>query len=91
MASEMPSASDILSAFIGDVASGKSNNADGTLAAVLLKHLLLKDGFKIVRREPDHAMVTAGSLATEPDAVWREMWDAAGIYDLEESDGYIPA
>jgi hypothetical protein len=88
---ETPSASDILSAFIADVASGKHNDDDGALSAVLLKHLLLQGGFKIVAREPDGSMITAGSLATAPDEVWREMWDAASTYDMEENDSYVPA
>lgn len=91
MAHETPSASDILSAFIADVACGKRNDDDGTLSAVLLKHLLLQGGFKIVSREPDSHMISAGAFAANPDDVWREMWDAAGIYDLEESSSYIPA
>jgi hypothetical protein len=91
MANETPSARDILSAFIADVASGKRNDEDSELVVALLKHLLLQGGFKILPREPDSQMVLAGALATNPEDVWREMWDAAGIYDLEESNSYIPA
>jgi hypothetical protein len=91
MANETPSARDILSAFIADAASGKHNGDDGALAAVLLKHLLLQGGFKIVSREPNSQMMSAGALTTTPDEVWREMWDAASTYDLEESENYVPA
>jgi hypothetical protein len=91
MAHETPSASDILSAFIADIASGKHHDDDGALAAAMLKHLLLQGGFKIVSREPDDGMITAGGLVTAPDEVWREMWDAASIYNTEETDSYVPA
>ncbi len=91
MAHETPTASDILSAFIADAAGGKHNDGDGALSAALLKHLLLQGGFKIVSREPGDNMITAGSLVVAPDEIWREMWDAAAIYETEENDNYVPA
>jgi hypothetical protein len=90
MAVGAPSARDILSAFIADVSGGKHGD-DAALAAILLEHLLLQGGFKIVSREPDERALLAGVLVAAPDEIWREMWDAAGIYDSAGNEDYTPA
>ncbi len=84
-----PSARDIVAAFIADLNRGKHSD-DAALAAILLEHLLLQGGFKIVPREPNERVVLAGSRATMPDEIWREMWDAAGVYD-PDAENYTPA
>ncbi len=84
-----PSARDIVAAFVADLSQG-NHAEDPALAAILLEHLLLQGGFKMVPRQPNELIVLAGSRATAPDDIWREMWDAAGIYD-PESENYTPA
>ena len=84
-----PSARDIVAAFISDLGTGK-HAEDPALAAILLEHLLLQGGFKMVPREPNELMVLAGSRATVPEEVWRDVWDAAGVYD-PEAENYTPA
>ena len=89
MSAETPSARYILAAFIADVSEGK-HDIDSALAAVLLEHLLLQGGFKIVSRQPDDAMLMASIRTTTPDEVWADMWDAAGAV-TDENAGYVPA
>ena len=85
-----PSARDIVAAFIADLGQGKHSD-DAALAAILLEHLLLQGGFKIVPREPSELMILAGSRATVPEEIWRDVWDAAAVYDPDEAENYTPA
>lgn len=87
---ETPSSRDILAAFIADVAKGK-HGGDAELEAVMLEHLLLQGGFKILSREPDERVLMAGARDAAPADIWREMWDAAAIYDADEGENYTPA
>ncbi|MDB5397693.1 MAG: hypothetical protein JWM91_5199 [Rhodospirillales bacterium] len=87
---ETDSARNILSAFIADVSSGK-HGGDPELVAILLEHLLLQGGFKILSREPDERILLAGVRATAPDDIWREIWDAVGSHDLDGDENYTPA
>ena len=86
---DTPSSRDILAAFIADVGAGK-HSADSELAAVLLEHLLLQGGFKVVAQQPSEQMLIAGIRATTPDEIWSDMWDAAGVVP-DENSGYVPA
>jgi len=86
---DTPSSRDILAAFIADVGAGK-HSVDSELAAVLLEHLLLQGGFKIVTRQPTEQMLIAGIGMTAPDEIWSDMWDAAGVV-TDENTGYVPA
>ena len=90
MTHENHSARDILASFIADAAEGKHGD-DAALEAILLEHLLLQGGYKIVAREPDQRVLLAGIRATVPDEIWREMWDAAGLYDVVGDEKYTPA
>jgi hypothetical protein len=85
-----PSSRDILASFIADVGQGKHGN-DSELAAVLLEHLLLQGGFKLVSRQADDAMLNAAARAATPEDVWTDMWDAAGVEPTDENTGYVPA
>ena len=85
-----PSSRDILAAFIAEAGAGK-HAADSELAAILLEHLLLQGGFKLVSRQADDGMLIAASHATTPEDMWSEMWDAAGSADLQANAGYVPA
>jgi hypothetical protein len=87
---DTPSSRDILAAFIADVGAGK-HVADSELAAILLEHLLLQGGFKIVSRQADDGMLIAASRATTPEDIWAEMWEAANSADSDENTGYVPA
>ena len=87
---DTPSSRDILAAFIADVGAGK-HVADSELAAILLEHLLLQGGFKVVSRQADDAMLNAAARAATPEDVWAEMWDAAGVEPADENTGYVPA
>jgi hypothetical protein len=87
---ETPSSRDILAAFIADVGASK-HVADSELAAILLEHLLLQGGFKVVSRQADDAMLTAAARATTPEDLWAEMWEAAGVEPADENTGYVPA
>jgi len=86
---DTPSSRDILAAFIADVGAGK-HSVDSELAAILLEHLLLQGGFKLVTRQPSEQMLVAGIRATTPDEIWSDMWDAAGTA-TDENTGYVPA
>ena len=87
---DTPSSRDIVAAFIADVSGGK-HDVDSALAAVLLEHLLLQGGYKIVPRQPDDKMLMAANIGTTtPDEVWSDMWDAAGTA-MDENTGYVPA
>ena len=86
---DTPSSRDILAAFIADVGAGK-HVVDSELAAILLEHLLLQGGFKIVARQPNEQMLMASIRTTTPDEVWADMWDAAGAV-TDEDTGYVPA
>jgi hypothetical protein len=86
---DTPSSRDILAAFIADVGAGK-HDVDSELAAILLEHLLLQGGFKVVSRQADDAMLTAAARATTPEDIWADMWDAAGAV-TDENTGYVPA
>jgi hypothetical protein len=87
---DTPSSRDILAAFIADVGAGK-HVVDSELAAILLEHLLLQGGFKVVSRQADDAMLTAAARATTPEDIWSEMWEAAGSGDADDNMGYVPA
>ena len=87
---DTPSSRDILAAFIADVGAGK-HVVDSELAAILLEHLLLQGGFKVVSRQADDAMLTAAARAATPEDVWAEMWDAAGVEPADDNTGYVPA
>jgi hypothetical protein len=87
---DTPSSRDILAAFIADVGAGK-HDVDGELAAILLEHLLLQGGFKVVSRQADDAMLSAAARATTPEDIWSEMWEAAGSAETDENMGYVPA
>jgi hypothetical protein len=87
---DTPSSRDILAAFIADVGAGK-HDADSELAAILLEHLLLQGGFKVVSRQADDAMLTAAARATAPGDIWAEMWEAAGSAETDDNTGYVPA
>jgi hypothetical protein len=89
MMSEAQSARDILASFIAD-AAGKHGD-DAALEAILLEHLLLQGGFKILAREPEQRILLAGVRTSAPDEIWREMWDAAGIYHAAGDENYTPA
>ena len=84
------SAHDVMAKFIADVRSGKRNK-DSQLEAILLEHLLLQSGYKVVSREPDELALLAGACAKSPDEVWLDMWDASGTYDPEMAENYTPA
>jgi hypothetical protein len=86
---DTPSSRDILAAFIADVGTGK-HDVDSELAAILLEHLLLQGGFKILSRQPNEAMLMASIRTTTPDEIWSDMWDAAGTA-TDENTGYVPA
>lgn len=83
-------ARDILASFIADAGNGRRSE-DGALEAILLEHLLLQGGFKLVEREPDQRMLLAGLPGGTPDDIWRAMWDAAGSYDPDMPEDYTPA
>jgi hypothetical protein len=87
---DTPSSRDILAAFIADVGAGK-HVVDSELAAILLEHLLLQGGFKIVSSQADNGMLIAASRATAPEDIWAAMWEAAGSADTDENTGYVPA
>jgi len=87
---ETPSSRDILAAFIADVGAGK-HAVDSELAAILLEHLLLQGGFKLVSRQADDGMVNAAARASTPEDIWSEMWEAAGSTDADDAIGYVPA
>jgi hypothetical protein len=83
------SSRDILAKFIADVGAGK-HPGDSELAAILLEHMLLQGGFKIVARQPTEQMLMASIRTTTPDEVWADMWDASGAA-TDEDTGYVPA
>jgi len=84
-------ARDILSKFIAGLDEGKPRE-EPALAAILLEHLLLQGGYKLVSRVPDEAMTMAGGCAgATPAEIWSAMWDAAGTGDLIREAGYVPA
>ncbi len=87
---ETPSSRDILAAFIADVSQGK-HSADSELAAILLEHLLLQGGFKLVSSQPDDGMLNAAARAATPEDIWTAMWDAAGSGATDDNTGYVPA
>jgi hypothetical protein len=87
---EAQSARDILASFIADAAAGKHGD-DAALEAILLEHVLLQGGFKILAREPEQRILLAGVRTSAPDEIWREMWDAAGIYHAAGDENYTPA
>jgi hypothetical protein len=87
---ERRSARDVLAGFIADVGSGK-RSGDGPLEAVLLEHLLLQAGYKIVPRQPDELVLLAGTCARSPEEIWANMWDASGSIDPEITENYTPA
>jgi hypothetical protein len=86
---EKISARDIVSSFIADLSTRKDGD-DSALEAILLEHVLLQAGFKIVSREPDERLLMAGIQATTPDEIWRELWDGAGSLSSDDDD-YTPA
>jgi len=84
-------ARDILSEFIAGLDDGKPRE-EPALAAILLEHLLLQGGYKLVSRMPDEAMAIAASRAgATPSETWATMWDAAGTGELIRESGYVPA
>ncbi len=91
MAGDVPSAREILATFIEELRDGKHGD-DAALEAVLLEHVLLQGGFKIVSRIADDAMLVAGTAAgTAPDEIWSGMWDAASVYGADGDEYYVPA
>jgi hypothetical protein len=84
------SAHDVLAGFIADIGSGK-RSGDGPLEAVLLEHLLLQAGYKILPREPDELVLLAGAGVQTPAEVWLSMWDASVVFDPATGEGYTPA
>ena len=84
------SSHEVLARFIADVRSGKRSK-DGPLEAILLEHLLLQAGYKIVPRQPDELVLLAGANARSPDEIWANMWDASGTFDPEMTENYTPA
>ena len=84
------SAHDVMAKFITEVGAGRRTK-DSQLEAILLEHLLLQSGYKIVPREPDELALLAGACAKSPDEVWFNMWDASGTYDPEMAENYTPA
>jgi hypothetical protein len=91
MAGDMASAREILATFIEELQEGKHGD-DAALEAVLLEHVLLQAGFKIVPRIADEAMLAVGVPATAPpDEIWSAMWDAASAYGVDEGEHYVPA
>jgi len=87
---EKPSAHDILAGFVSDIRSGKLKS-DGQLEAVLLEHLLLQSGYKILPREPDEIVLLAGANAREPAEIWHTMWDATDLCNPDLTENYTPA
>ena len=87
---DTPSSRDILAAFIADIGAGK-HDVDSELAGILLEHLLLQGGFKVVSRQADNAMLTAAARATTPEDIWAEMWEAAVSAETGDTIGYVPA
>ena len=84
MAGDIPparrSAREILATFIEELRDGKHGD-DAAIEAVLLEHVLLQSGFKIVPRIADEPMLVAGiAAAASPDEIWSGMWDAASAY-----------
>jgi hypothetical protein len=87
---EKRSAHDVMAKFIADVSSGKRSK-DNQLEAILLEHVLLQAGYKIVPRHPDELVLRAGAHAESPDEAWISMWDAFGAFDPEMTENYTPA
>ncbi len=87
---EKQSPRDIMATFLAEVMAGKHGD-DAPLEAILLEHLLLQAGFKVVSRIPDERVMQAGLLGNDPTEIWHEMWDAAGIDAADDNEGYTPA
>jgi hypothetical protein len=84
-------ARDILAEFIAGL-DGGGPRAEPALAAILLEHLLLQGGYKIVPRIPDETMgIAGGRPGGTPSETWTAMWDAAGTGDLDQEAEYVPA